>query len=441
MYKVSKKTRLLSFALIVVGIVLFAIGYNINHHITTEDLKQFIADNPEYYTNEIVSSTHHLTVDNSPEEILKKAEHQVHNRPWSALMVAAYLFFGIGVTALFFLAVQHAAQAGWSVVVHRVMEAVSSIIPVAGFFVLIVALGAALHWNHLYHWMDPDLVDPKSKHYDEIIHMKSDFLNVPFFSIRVIFYVLIFTFLFFWMQRASKKLDEEPTKKNYWTLYKKAVITIVFFSLLSMAYAWDFIMSIDPHWYSTLFGWYLMVSHMVSAVACIILFSIFLKKAGFLPQFNDNHLHDLTKYMFAFSLLWTYMWYAQFMLYWYANIPEEVIYFQSRIQLYKESFFPMLIPNFLLPLLVLVSSSMKRRYTIVAIMAVIIILGHYIDYFNAVMPGTVGPFWNIGLLEIGALLFMVGIFILVVTYTLSKLKLQPTGNPLYHESEIFEYPH
>ena len=170
---------------------------------------------------------------------------------------------------------------------------------------------------------------------------------------------------------------------------------------------------------------------------------MYLKKTGFLPQFNDNHLHDLGKFLFATSMLWTYTWFAQFMLYWYANIPEEVNYFFGRFQYYAPTFLPMLILNFLIPLAVMVSSSIKRNYTVVCIMAVIVILGHILDYFNMVFPGTVGPYWNspeVFLLVLGSILFIVGLFTFSVMTALTKLKLIPVGNPYLHESEIYEYP-
>ncbi|MCB9201588.1 MAG: quinol:cytochrome C oxidoreductase [Flavobacteriales bacterium] len=443
MYQVSGKIKMLSFGMMIAGVLLFAIGYALNHQSDSElesYIVNFMEENPELYSGEHVSSSHDNPEHQSHAEHIEHAKHQNHNRPWSAFYVSAYLFFGISTTALFFLSVQNAAQSGWSVVVSRVMEAVASFIPYGGILVLIVALGGVLHWNHLFHWMEDGITTVGSDNYDLLISLKEDFLNKPFFTARVIFYVVGFTFFLNYVKKGTRKLDEQSNDKNYWRMYKRSVIAIVFFGFFSMAYAWDFIMSLDPHWYSTLFGWYLMISHLVSAISCIILFAIYLKKAGYLPLFNDNHLHDLTKYMFGFSLLWTYLWYAQFMLYWYANIPEEAMYFLGRFDMYKDIFLPMLIPNFLLPLLVLVSSSMKRNFVVVPIMAVIIILGHWWDFFLAIMPGTVGPFWGIGAYEIGALLFVAGLFIFVVTKELSKMKLEPKGNPLFHESEIYEYP-
>jgi len=186
-----------------------------------------------------------------------------------------------------------------------------------------------------------------------------------------------------------------------------------------------------------------MVSALASSIAVIILISVYLKKNGFLPQFNDNHLHDLGVFLFATSMLWTYTWFAQFMLYWYANIPEEVNYFFGRFEYYSWTFLPVMIFVFLLPLLVLVSSSIKRNYKVVTTMAVIVLLGQWVNYFNMVMPGTVGPYWKtpeVLLLTVGALLFFAGLFVFAVMTALSKLKLIPTGNPFLKESEIYEYP-
>ena len=229
----------------------------------------------------------------------------------------------------------------------------------------------------------------------------------------------------------------------YASYYSWSIGYIAFFGFCSAAWAWDWLMSIDPHWYSTMYIWYAMVSAWASALAVIILISVYLKKTGVLPQFNDNHLHDLGVFLFALSMLWTYTFFAQFMLYWYANVPEEVNYFFGRFQYYKSVFFIILILNFLLPLSVMVSSSIKRNYKVVSIMAVIVICGQWLVYFNMVMPGTIGPFWKtpeVFLLNAGSILFGAGSFVFVVLTTLSKLQLIPVGNPFLKESKIYEYP-
>jgi hypothetical protein len=154
---------------------------------------------------------------------------------------------------------------------------------------------------------------------------------------------------------------------------------------------------------------------------------------------NDSHLHDLAKFMFAISVFWTYLWFSQFMLIWYANIPEEVTYFITRIEDYKLPFFGMLILNFIFPFLVLMNSDYKRVPWFIVMAGIVILFGHYIDVFNMIMPATVGDRWFIGVPEISAVLFFLGLFLLVVFYALSKAPLLPKGNPFIKESEQFHY--
>ncbi len=440
MYSFSPKLRLYSIILIVLGLVLFGIGYAINSGIDTAQIEQRLSANNHALEN--ATPTHSSQL-NGPQDHQAHVDHamrQVHNEPLSALLTATSLFFGIGACALFFYSIQNAAHAGWPVIILRVMEAIATFIPIGGIIMLVIVLLNAGHLGHLYHWMDPELTDPSSPHFDSILFQKKDFLNIPFFVIRSVIYVGGATFFLWKLKSLSKKLDQTKAKADYQKLYNWSVGYIVFFGFASAAWALDWWMSIDPHWYSTLYIWYTMVSCLTSAIGVMIIVSVYLKRKGVLPQFNDNHLHDLGKFLFATSMLWTYMWFSQFMLYWYADTPEEVNYFLGRFNYYSPTFLPMLIPNFLLPLLVLVSSSIKRNYKVVTTMAVIVILGHWVDFFNIVMPGTVGPYWNIGFLEIGAFLFIIGLFTFTIMFALSKLKLIPTGNPLLHESEIFEYP-
>lgn len=438
-YTFSPKLKLVSFILIIVGALFFGFGVYQNHHISSDDIKEKLEHNEEIAHAQPMNSTY-VKGHNDPKEHEEQALHQVHNRPWAAALIAIVLFFGISATSLFFNSVQHVGQAGWSIVVTRVMEGIASFIPYGGALILLFVILSSLDFNHIYHWMDPSLVDPKSEHFDLLIKAKEPFLNKPFFVIRTIVYVLGCTFFLVKIKNLTKKLDQTKSVQDHKRVYNWSVGFIVFFALASAAWAWDWLMSIDPHWYSTLYIWYTMISCLVSAVAFMILISVYLKKKGSLPLFNDNHLHDLTKFLFGFSLLWSYLWFAQFMLYWYANIGEEVVYFFGRYKLYRATYFTMLIPNLVFPFLILVSSKMKRNYTVVPIMAVVVILGHLLDFFNIIMPGTVGAFWGIGFLEIGAVLFILGLFTFVVMNAISKLELEPKGNPYFHESKTFEYP-
>lgn len=442
MYSFSPKLKLYSIILIAVGIVLFGIGYIMNHGISDTKIEDLM--NAVQHSG-ITNPTHSSQMV-GPQDHTSHLEHaamQIHNRPLAAIHAVAVFFFAISACALFFYSIQHAAHAGWSIIVTRVMEAIASYIPWGGAILLIIMILNVTHQGHLFHWMDPELTKEGSPHFDVILYEKAKYLNIPFYIIRNIIFVGGATFFVFKLKSLSKKLDETKAKKDHAKLYNWAVGYIAFFGFCSAAWAWDWLMSIDPHWYSTMYIWYSMVSSLSSAIAVIILISVYLKRKGALPQFNDNHLHDLGKFLFATSMLWTYTWFAQFMLYWYANIPEEVNYFFGRFQHYKVTFLPMLIFNFLIPLMVMVSSSIKRNYKVVSIMACVVLFGHWLDHFNMVMPGTVGPYWKspeVLLLNVGAVLFVVGLFVFAVMTALSKLKLIPEGNPLLHESKIYEYP-
>lgn len=442
MYSFSPKLKSTSIILLVVGLVLFAVGFFLNKGITTERIEHMM---------EAVHSAGHDSPTHSSEMVgpqdhaahLEHAELQVHNQPLASLHFVAVFFFGVSCCVLFFYCIQHAAHAGWPIIITRVMEAIASYIPWGGAILIILMVLNITHNGHLFHWMDPELTDPESAHFDVILFEKKIFLNIPFYAVRTLIYTIGASFFAWKLKAQSKKVDDTKSLVEYQYLYRWAVGYIAFFGFASAAWAWDWLMSIDPHWYSTMYIWYSMVSCLSSGIAVIILLSVYLKKNGFLPQFNDNHLHDLGVFLFATSMLWTYTWFAQFMLYWYANIPEEVNYFFGRFEHYSPTFLPMLVVNFLLPLLVLVSSSIKRNYKVVTTMAVVVILGHLLDYFNMVMPGTVGPYWNtpeVLLLILGAVLFIAGLFMFTVLSALAKLKLIPTGNPYLHESEIYEYP-
>lgn len=443
MYSFSPKLRLYSIILIVLGLVLFGAGYAINHGLGKEGVEHLM-EAVHAKGGHVATSSHETVGPQTHEAHLEHALLQVGNQPLAALQSVSVFLFGLSCCALFFYSIQHVSHSGWSIIITRVMEAIASFIPWAGAILVIIMILNVTHVGHLFHWMDKEVTDPNNKdHFDAILYEKKTFLNIPFYAIRTLIYVIGATFFMLKLKAISKRVDETKSAEDYKKLYSWNVGYIAFFGFATAVWAWDWLMSIDPHWYSTMYIWNAMVSCLTSAVAAIILVSVYLKKNGYLPQFNDNHLHDLGKFLFATSMLWTYTWFCQFMLYWYADIPEEVNYFMGRFKYYGSTYLPMLILNFLIPLLVMVSSSIKRNYTVVTTMAVIVIIGHFVDYFNMVLPGSVGPYWATTsgiLLNVGAVLFIIGLFVFVVMTALSKLKLIPTGNPFLHESEIYEYP-
>ena len=442
MYSFSPKLRLYSIIFIVLGLVLFGAGYFMNHGMDDARIEHMM-EAAHASGNHAPTNSSQMVGPQDHAAHLEHAKHQIHNQPLAAIHTVSVFLFALSCCALFFYCIQNAAHAGWSIIILRVMEAIASFIPYAGALVVILMILNVTHTGHIFHWMDPELTTPGDKNFDPILFEKKKFLNIPFYVFRTLFYVIGASFFVWKLKSLSKKVDETKSRKVYASYYSWSIGYIAFFGFCSAAWAWDWLMSIDPHWYSTMYIWYAMVSAWASALAVIILISVYLKKTGVLPQFNANHLHDLGVFLYALSMLWMYTFFAQFMLYWYANVPEEVNYFFGRFQYYKSVFFIILILNFLLPLSVMVSSSIKRNYKVVSIMAVIVICGQWLVYFNMVMPGTIGPFWKtpeVFLLNAGSILFGAGSFVFVVLTTLSKLQLIPVGNPFLKESKIYEYP-
>ena len=362
-------------------------------------------------------------------------QHQLANRPWAALYVAAFFFFMIALGVLAFYAVQYAAQAGWSPLLLRVMEGITAYMLPGALIVLGIALASGIigHYN-LFIWMDPEVVA-----HDEIIQNKESWLNLTWFAIRG----LIFVGGWYLYRRFSRKYsiaqDDADDNKNFVKNFRISAGFLVFFLYTESMMSWDWIMSVDPHWFSTLFGWYVLAGMMVSGITVIAMVTIYLKSLGLLPKVNDSHIHDLAKFMFGFSIFWTYLWFSQFMLIWYSNIPEEVTYFVTRFEDYQLPFLGMVVMNFIFPLLILMNSDYKRIPWFVIMAGIVILCGHYVDVFNMIMPATVGDQWYIGIPEISSLLFFGGLFIFIVFTALTKAPLEPKRNPFIKESEHFHY--
>ncbi|MGB1569881.1 MAG: quinol:cytochrome C oxidoreductase [Schleiferiaceae bacterium] len=364
--------------------------------------------------------------------------HQQQNRPWSALYVAAIFFLGLGLGQLFFLAIQYIAQAGWSAGLLRVMEAQAFTIIIPLIVIALITFLGLGHVHHMFHWMVEGINIEGHENYDEIIAGKRGFLNPTFFIIRVLVYIGGWV----WAARMLRKnslLSDSGDGVEMWKRNRKVgAIFTVFYAVTSSTSAWDLIMSIDTHWFSTLFGWYTFAGMFVSSFAATILVTLYLKSKGLLEWVNDNHIHDLGKFMFAFSVFWTYLWFSQFVLIWYANIPEEVTYYMQRWDQYKVPFFTMLSLNFIFPVLAILSRPAKRVPGTLVMAAVFVLVGHYMDHYVMIMPGTVGDQYGFGLVELGPILFFAGLFIYVMLSNLAKAPLLHKNHPMMVESKHFQ---
>jgi Ni/Fe-hydrogenase subunit HybB-like protein len=372
-------------------------------------------------------------------EHLEHVLHQLQNKPWAALYVACIFFMLIAMGALAFYAIQQVAQAGWSPVLFRVMQGVTSYLLPGSIIFFLILLASGFHLNHLFVWMKDGVTEVGHENYDAIIAGKSGYLNFPFWIIRAILFLTVWNLYRHYSRKNCLAQDEANDNSFYKKNFKMSAAFLVFFIVSESIMAWDWIMSVDPHWFSTLFGWYVFASFFVSGITTIQMVTLYLKSKGYLEHVNSSHIHDLSKFMFGISVFWTYLWFSQFMLIWYANIPEEVTYFVTRINDYGITFWGAVVMNFIFPILLLINTDFKRIAWIIVMAGILILVGHYIDFFNMIMPGTVGDRWFIGISEISSLAFFLGLFIFVVFNALTKAPLVPKRNPFIEESKHFHY--
>ena len=356
--------------------------------------------------------------------------HHLGTRLAGNLLIDSFFFFGIGLGSLFFLALQYATETGWYATVKRVIEAVAGYLPVGIILMTVTLLYITLaDGAHLYLWMDAKKVAE-----DEIMQGKSVYLNKGFFWIRSVVYFA--TYYIFWKGFRKRSLleDVEGGTTIHFTNYKKGALFLVFFAVFSSTSSWDWIMSIDVHWFSTLFGWYVFAGMWCTTMVVLVTTTLYLKKKGYLPNVNESHIHDLGKWTFATSFLWSYLWFSQFMLIWYANIPEEVTYYMTRIKDFNFLYFGMFLINFVFPMVLLMSRDAKRHAGILTFVGAIIMFGHWVDVYIMIMAGSMGEAAYIGFMEIGLLLTVLGLFIKVILTNLTKAPLSVVNHPFLDES-------
>ncbi|MGF1532779.1 MAG: quinol:cytochrome C oxidoreductase [Bernardetiaceae bacterium] len=363
-------------------------------------------------------------------------EHH-HTPVWVKRIMAAVwhnnvFFLGISVIGLFFVALQYAAKAGWSAGLRRIPEAMASFLPViSGFFII------TFFWvNHdVFHWTHDYLYDPTHPEYDEIIAGKEGFLNMPFYLARMVIFLGGWSLFMFFLRKHSLAEDKEGGQKRYHKMLVLSTVFIIFFAASSSVASWDWVMSIDTHWFSTLFGWYHFASWFVTGLSVITLTMIFLKEEGYLKIVKEDHFHDMGKFVFAFSIFWTYLWFSQYLLIYYANIPEETIYYIERLSSghYGKLVFINIGICFLFPFFGLMTRNAKRKTSILKIVCMGVIVGHWLDFYLMTAPGILKEDGTIGLLEIGLPLVYGGIFAYWVGNKLSQAPLVTTKHPMIEE--------
>ncbi|MCF8224414.1 MAG: hypothetical protein K9J30_00900 [Bacteroidales bacterium] len=346
-------------------------------------------------------------------------------RAWANFLLNNVYFVSLSAGAVLFLSLQRVTQSGWSAGFIRVPEAMGMYLPVAAVLFIVMIFGI----QSIYHWSHADAVA-----HDPILQHKQPYLNVPFWVGRMVVFFVLWIVLAQMLRHYSLREDEEGGL----SIFRKAEhIAKVFIFVIIITFSvagFDWIMSIDPHWYSALFALKNFVSAFYHAVAIITFIVLLLNQFGYFPFLTKSHMHDFSSYIFMLCIIWGYFWFAEFMLIWYANIPEETSYFISRMQAdgWRIFFFANIVINWFIPFVIMMPAASRRSEITLKIVIPILLVGMFIDLYVQIFPGVVGK-QMLGFNEIGGFLGFAGIFMLVVGYYLSRANLYPKNHPYMEE--------
>lgn len=339
--------------------------------------------------------------------------------------LVSYMFLvSVGVGSVFLLALEYVAGADWSVPFRRIIEFVGFITP----FLLLLAIPLLLNMQELFHWANTEAVAK-----DEILTGKSPYLNTQFFIIRVIVFILIWSTFYFVITRNSIKQDSTGDQKLTKINIKLSAIFIPVFALTISFTAIDWMMSLEPHWFSTIFGVYFFAGTVIAALAAATIFAIPLKEKGYLhPNLNDEHLFSFGALLFAFVNFWAYIAFSQYLLIWYADLPEETFWFLTRWQ-GSWAYFSILliIIQFIVPYVLLLSQPAKMDPKKLKFAAVWLLFAHFFDLFWLIMPSmeSMKHGYIFSWIDLVFPIASVGIVILIFTLRAKKNNLIPIGDP------------
>ena len=346
-------------------------------------------------------------------------------RAWANYLLNNVYFLSLAVGAMLFLSIQRVSHSGWSAGFIRVPEAMGAYIPVAAVLFLLLIPGA----HSLYHWSHADVVS-----HDPLLAHKAPYLNLPFWVIRMVVFFGLWILMTWLIRRLSQK-EDQMGGSSFFKKGEHYAKIFIFIVIITFSFAMiDWIMSIDAHWYSTIFAIRNFVAAFHHAAIIITFIVLILNQRGYFPFLTKFHVGDFSRYIFMLCIIWGYFWFAEFMLIWYANIPEETTYFITRVrgEGWRPFFFANLLINWFLPFVLLMPKTIGSNKLVVKIVIPILMVGQFIDLYVQIFPGTLGD-QVLGFQEVGMFIGFAGLFMLVVGYALSKANLYPVNHPYLDE--------
>jgi hypothetical protein len=337
-------------------------------------------------------------------------------------LVAFTFWVSVGLGALFFTILHHLVSASWSVVLRRMFENVMMALPLLFVFFIPIAFGM----GHLYEWTDADKVAV-----DHLLQGKTGFLNNGFFLARTVIYFAIWSIIALLAYKLSLRQDHGHSEVLTARMKKVSAPGMILLAIMLTFAAWDWLMSLDAHWYSTIFGAYYFAGSALSALAVVTLIAIYLRRKQVLvKQITLEHYHDLAKLLFAFMVFWAYMAFSQYFLIWYANIPEETIWFQHRwVGSWKAITLLLVFGHFVVPFLVLISRAAKRSTRVLAFAGLWLLLMHWMDLHWLVMPNLHSQGFQPSWMDLTTVVGIGGVFLAIVWKRLCAQPLVPVNDP------------
>ena len=333
------------------------------------------------------------------------------SQAWTAFLVSNFFFLTLSLGGLLFIAMMAVANAGWHRALKRVPESLAAYLPIGGLATLCLLRGVP--W--LYSWAQPEAAR------DTLLRAQSPYLNIGFFAARMVG-VLVIWILLGTLMRSTSISDDKQSRRGH--SRRNVVLSAVFLAVFPFSFsmaAIDWLMSLQPHWSSSIFGLYNIAGLLSAAVGAISVVVIMLRRRGALPNVSDDHLHDLGKLLFGFSTVWAYLWFSQYLLVWYTNLPEENAYYVARLTgSVSVLFFLNFLLGWTLPFALLLRRSAKRSERTLLAASTLVLAGRWLDIHILAAPAVAPVYHGISVIDIALLLAFGGLFLFTIDRALAK---------------------